>query len=124
IVVNPRGIDLCYYADVWLRHRPGSDVALFNGLAHIILKEGLWNPTFVETRTEGFAEWRESVEQATPEAVRSLTGVSVADLYRAAEYYARPPYGGSCLIWGMGVTQHINGTDNAYAIIHLALLTG
>ena len=124
IVVNPRRIDLCYYADVWLRPRPGSDVALFNGLAHIILTEGWWNREFVAARTEGFEDWRAAVDSYTPERVSELTGVSTTDLYRAAEYYARPPYNGSCLIWGMGITQHVNGTDNAYALINLALLTG
>ncbi|HEY8475682.1 MAG TPA: formate dehydrogenase subunit alpha [Chloroflexota bacterium] len=124
VVVNPRRIDLCYYADLWLRQRPGTDVALFNGLAHIILKEGWWDREFVETRTEGFEAWRACVERYTPEEVSRITGVSVDDLYRAAEYFARPPYGGSCLIWGMGITQHINGTANAHAVINLALVTG
>ncbi len=124
IVVNPRRIDLCDYADIWIRQLPGTDVALFNGLAHIILKEGLWNPEFVEKRTEGFDEWRKVVESYRPERVSQITGVPVADLERAARIYAKPPHGGSCLIWGMGVTQHINGTANANSILNLALLTG
>jgi formate dehydrogenase (NADP+) alpha subunit len=124
IVVNPRRIDLCDYADVWLRPRPGTDVALFNGLARIILDRDWWAPRFVADRTEGFEAWRASLEPYAPEAVSDLTGVTVADLYRAAEYYARPAYGGSCLIWGMGITQHVNGTANAHALINLALLTG
>jgi formate dehydrogenase alpha subunit len=124
IVVNPRRIDLVDWADVWIQQRPGTDVALFNGLAHIILKEGWWQPDFVAERTEGFEAWREVVERYTPELASSLTGVPVADLYRAAEYYARPAFGGSCLIWGMGITQHTNGTANAYSVLNLALVSG
>jgi formate dehydrogenase alpha subunit len=124
IVVNPRRIDLVDYADVWLRNLPGSDVALFNGLARIILDRGCWNPEFVATRTEQFEAWRDSLGPYTLAVTSELTGVAVADLERAAEYYARPPYGGSCLIWGMGITQHTNGTANAHALLNLSLVTG
>ena len=76
-------------------------MALLNGLANIILREDWWNREFVATRTEGLDEWRASVEGYTPERVSELTGVSTTDLYRAADYYARPPYNGSCLIWAV-----------------------
>ncbi len=124
IVVNPRRTDLCDYSDIWLRPRPGTDVALFNGLAWIILHEGWWAPEFVADRTEGFEDWRAALEGCDPQSTSALTGVSVDDLRRAADYYARPAVGGSCLIWGMGITQHTNGTANAHALINLALLTG
>ena len=124
IVVNPRRIDLCDYADIWLRQLPGTDVALFNGLANIILTQGLWDREFVETRTEGYEEWRGSVATYTPDRVSQITGVPVEDLQAAARIYARPPHGGSCLIWGMGVTQHTNGTANATSILNLALIAG
>ncbi len=124
IVVNPRRIDLCDYADIWLRNLPGTDVALFNGLANIILTQGLWDREFVEARTEGFEEWKGSVESYTPDRVSQITGVSVEDLQTAARVYARPSHGGSCLIWGMGVTQHTNGTANATSILNLALVAG
>jgi formate dehydrogenase alpha subunit len=124
IVVNPRRIDLCDYADVWLRPRPGTDVALFNGLARIILDRGWWAPEFVAGRTEGFEAWRASLDECNPETTSALTGIPVADLERAADYYARPAFGGSCLIWGMGITQHTNGMANAHALINLALVTG
>jgi len=107
-----------------IRHRPGSDIALLNGLMHVLIRDGLYDRQFVAERTEGFEAWRACVERYTPEEVSRITGVSVDDLYRAAEYFARPPYGGSCLIWGMGITQHINGTANAHAVINLALVTG
>ncbi len=130
IVVNPIRIDLCDIAEVHLQPRPGTDVALFNAMAHVILEEGLWAPAFVESRTEGFDVWRRVVEQVTPEDAERICGVPADDIRRAARLYARPRPGrdgeerGSCLIWGMGVTQHTNGSDNARSLINLALLTG
>jgi formate dehydrogenase alpha subunit len=124
VVVNPKRVELCDYAHVWLRQRPGTDVALFNAMARAILAEGLWDEAFVRTRTEGFEAWRAAVEPYTPEVAERLTGVPAADLVQAARWYARPPYAGSCLVWGMGITQHVNGTANAHALLNLALLTG
>lgn len=124
IVANPKRIDLVDYAEIWLQQRPGTDVALFNGLANIIYEEGLWNRDFVAGRTEGFGEWLESIRSYTPERVEQITGVPAGDLRRAARLYSRPPHAGSCLIWGMGITQHTNGTANAHSLLNLALLTG
>ncbi|MBI3015243.1 MAG: formate dehydrogenase subunit alpha [Candidatus Tectomicrobia bacterium] len=124
IVVNPKWIDLCSYADLWLRQNPGTDVALFNGLARIVLDEGWEDREFIEGRTENFAEWKASLEEYTSRRVSRITGVPEEDLRAAARYYARPAHGGSCLIWGMGITQHINGTANAHALLNLALVTG
>ena len=78
----------------------------------------------MENRTEGFEDWKKSVESYTADRVSQITGVSVEDLEAAACVYARPTHGGSCLIWGMGVTQHTNGTANATSILNLALLAG
>jgi formate dehydrogenase alpha subunit len=124
VVVNPKRVDLCDYAHGWLRQRPGTDVALFNAMARVILTEDLWDRAFVADRTEGFEAWRAAVEPYTPEVAERLTGVPAADLVQAARWYARPPFAGSCLIWGMGITQHVNGTANAHALLNLALLTG
>ncbi|HEX2170957.1 MAG TPA: formate dehydrogenase subunit alpha [Dehalococcoidia bacterium] len=124
IVVNPRRIDLCDYADIWLRPKPGTDVALFNGLAKIIVDENLWDREFVAGRTENFEAWLESLEPYTVERVAEVTGIPADDLIAAARMYARPPFSGSCLIWGMGITQHISGTANAHGLINLALVTG
>jgi formate dehydrogenase alpha subunit len=124
VVVNPKRIELCDYADIWIRQRPGTDVALFNAMARVILEEGLADGEFVRTRTEGFDAWREAVAPYTPEEAERLTGVPAADIVQAARWYARPPFAGSCLIWGMGVTQHINGTANAHALLNLSLVTG
>jgi formate dehydrogenase alpha subunit len=124
VVVNPRRIRLCDIADLWLRPNPGTDVALFNGLAAIALEEDLWDAAFVAARTEGFDAWRASLAPYTSAAVAAITGVPEVDLQRAARLFARPERGNSCLLWGMGITQHAHGTANVRAMINLALLTG
>ncbi|MBI5290087.1 MAG: formate dehydrogenase subunit alpha [Chloroflexi bacterium] len=124
IVVNPTRVDLCHYADIWLRPNPGTDVALFNSIARAMLDEGLHDADFIARRTEGFDAWRAGLEPYTPEATESVTGVPADLVRRAARLYARPPFSGSCLLWGMGVTQHTCGTDNAHALVNLALAAG
>jgi formate dehydrogenase alpha subunit len=124
IVINPKRIELCDQADLWLRQRPGTDVALFNAMARVILDEGLHDERFIRERTEGFAEWARALAPHTPEHAERLTGVPAEDIARAARWYARPAFSGSCLIWGMGITQHINGTANAHALLNLALAAG
>ena len=124
VVVNPIRIDLADIAEVFLQPRPGTDVALFNAMAHVILEEDLWDRDFVEARTEDFEAWRKAVEAATPEEAERVSGVPADEIRRAARLYARPHPNGSCLIWGMGVTQHSMGTDNARALVNLALLCG
>jgi len=124
IVINPRRIDMCDYADIWLRPRPGTDVALLNGMANVILKQGLSNENFIESRTEGYEDWSDIVSKYTPEYVESITGVAADDIVAAAHMYAAPPFSGSCLIWGMGITQHTMGTANAHGLLNLAFSTG
>lgn len=124
IVVNPRRIRLCEIADVWLRPKPGTDVALFNGLARIALDEGLWDEAFVAERTEGFDAWRTSLAPYHPAYVASVTGIAEADLRLAARLFARPERGNSSMLWGMGITQHTRGTANVQAMVNLALVTG
>ena len=144
IVINPRRIDMCDYADLWLRAYPGTDVALLNGIAKVMLDEDLWDREFVANRTEDFEDWARVVDAYTPERVEQITGVA-EDIRQAARMYARPPrpsghpepvegragadsdnsdYAGSCLIWGMGITQHTNGTANAHGLLNLALAAG
>ena len=124
IVINPRRIEMCDFADLWLRPRPGTDVALLNAIAKVVLDEGLLDEKFVDARTEGFDEWRQVVDKYDPAYAEKITGVPAEDIARAARMYARPPFSGSCLIWGMGITQHTNGTPNAHSLLNLALLTG
>jgi len=137
IVVNPKRVDLCDQADLWLQPRPGTDVALFNAMARVILDEDLANLAFVRTRTAGFEDWRASLRPFTLEYAERMTDVPASDIAQAARWYARPPRlgdpgdgprstppAGSCLIWGMGITQHTNGIHNAHALLNLSLVAG
>ena len=129
IVLNPKRTELCDHTELWLRHYPGTDVAVLNGMARVILDAGLDDRGFIVERTEGFDDWRAALDEYTPEAVEQISGVPADLLIRAARTYAQPNPsdrgpGDSCLIWGMGVTQHTNGTANATALLNLALLTG
>ena len=122
IVADPRAIPLTRVATLHLQHRPGTDAALLNGLAHIIVKEGWHDEEFITKRTEGFEEWRESLADYTPERVSEITTVPPELLYEAARVYAtaRP----ASLIYAMGITQHTCGHDNVLALANLAMLTG
>ena len=124
VVVNPKRIEACDQADLWIQQRPGTDVALFNAMARVILDEGLANERFIRERTEGFEVWRASLEPYTLPWAERVTGVPARDIAQAARWYARPPFAGSCLVWGMGITQHVNGIHNAHALLNLALVTG
>tara|TARA_B100001123_G_scaffold194018_1_gene221157 strand:- start:20300 stop:23002 length:2703 start_codon:yes stop_codon:yes gene_type:complete len=124
IVINPRRIEMCDFAEIWLRPRPGTDVALLNAMAKIIVDEGLSDDHFIRNRTEGFEEWIEIVDKYTLPYASEITGVPANDIAKAAKIYASPPFSGSCLIWGMGITQHTNGTANAHGLLNLALAAG
>ena len=124
IVINPRRIEMCDFAELWLRPRPGTDVALLNAMAKVILDEGLWDETFVRDRTEGYEGWRQVVDKYDLDYAERITGVPADDIANAARIYASPPFSGSCLIWGMGITQHTNGTANAHGLLNLALVAG
>lgn len=122
IVADPRFIQLARLAHLHLGHRPGTDVALLNGLMHLILEEGLANNAFIQQRTEGFPEFAETVKKYPPELVERITGVAQADLIAAARLFGRAQR--ACVVYGMGITQHTTGTDNAKSIANLLLLTG
>jgi formate dehydrogenase alpha subunit len=124
IVINPKRIELCDQADLWLQELPGTDVALFNAMAKLILDEGLARLDFIRSRTEGFEAWAASLAPYTLEHAEKITGVPRDAIAQAARWYARPAFSGSCLIWGMGITQHTNGTANAHALLNLALAAG
>lgn len=133
IVVNPRRIEMCDRADLFLQPRAGTDVALFNGMARAILDEGLADRPFIEGRTEGFEGFVSAVREATVEECAVVCGVPAGEIRAAAGMFARPPARrgqppdlrpGSCLVWGMGITQHTQGTDNAHSLLNLALLAG
>jgi len=122
IVADPRKINLVRFAHLWLRQRLGTDVALLNGMAHVILKEGLEDRVFIERWTEGFEEWKRSVEEYTPERVEGITGIPKGDIIKAALLYGNAKRAG--IYYTMGITQHSHGTDNVFSIANLALLTG
>lgn len=122
IVADPRSIELGEYAAVRLPHKPGTDVALLNGLMHVIIRDGLENKEFVRERTEGFEELCPLVEGYTPEVVEAITGVPQSDLEAAAHLFGEAK--SACILYGMGITQHTTGTDNVKCIANLLLLTG
>ena len=122
IVADPRRIDLVDYADLWLQQKPGTDVALINGMLNVILSQGWFNKAFVDERTEGFEALADSVKDYTPEAVEKITGVPSGDLVEAARLYAQSP--NSSILYAMGITQHTTGTNNVLALANLAMATG
>ncbi len=122
IVAEPRAIELSDSAVVRLPHKPGTDVALINGLMHVIIRDGLEDKEFIRERTEGFDELRQLVERYTPEAVEAITGVRRADIEAAARLFAEVK--SACILYGMGITQHTTGTDNVKSVANLLLLTG
>ena len=124
IVINPRRIEMCDFAELWLRPRPGTDVALLNAMAKVILDENLVDWDFVNERTEDFEQWREMIDIYTLEYAEGITGVAAEDIAQAARIYANPPFSGSCLIWGMGITQHMMGTANAHSLLNLSFVAG
>ncbi|MBA7628833.1 putative formate dehydrogenase [subsurface metagenome] len=122
IVADPREIELAKYATLWLRQRPGTDVALFNGLMNVIINEGLEDKKFITRRTEGYEELKKTIQKYTPEIVEKITGVPAEDIRKAARIYATAPT--VSLIYSMGITQHTTGTDNVLSTANIAMLTG
>ena len=122
IVADPRKIELTEYADIWLRHRCGTDVALFNGLMNVIINEGLYDHEFVENRTENFEELKKVVSKYTPEKTEEITGVPKEKIIEAARLYVKADK--ASILYSMGITQHTTGTDNVLSTANLAMLTG
>jgi formate dehydrogenase alpha subunit len=122
IVADPRKIPIVLQSDLHLRQNLGTDVALINGLMHIILKKGWQDQAFVEERTEKFEELKGVVEKYSPEKVSEITGISVPDLERAAEVYAKAER--ATILYTMGITQHTTGVDNVKSLANLSMLTG
>ena len=122
IVANPRDIALVRWADVWLRQRPGSDVALLMGMMRVIVDEGLLDSSFIEERCENFDAFKESLKAFSLDAVEQITGVPAEQIAEAARIYAtnKP----ATILYAMGITQHSHGTDNVLATANLAMLTG
>jgi formate dehydrogenase alpha subunit len=122
IVADPRRVPMVKFSEVFLKMRPGTDIALLNGIANIIVSEGLQNEEFIREKTDGFEQWKASLREFTPERVELLTGVPKQDIIKAARMYGRSRKAG--IFYTMGITQHACGTDNVRAIANLATLTG
>ncbi len=122
IVIDPREIGLVKYATIWLRQKPGTDVVVLNGLMNVIIAEEIFAKEYVESRTEGFEALKKAVSSYTPEYVEKISGVPAEDLKTAARLYATANK--ASLLYAMGLTQHINGTDNVKSCANLAMLCG
>jgi len=122
IVADPRQIGLCRMAHIWMRHRPGTDVALLMGMARVIFDEELLDKAFINERCENFIEFMNSLEAFDLDRVSEITGVLAATIAEAARVYATN--GPSAILYAMGITQHSHGTDNVLATANLAMLTG
>jgi formate dehydrogenase alpha subunit len=122
IVADPRQIDLADFAWLHLRHRPGTDVALLNGLMYLIVAAGLEDKRFIAERTEGFESFRAVVGQYPPEKTAEITGVQIEQLEEAAEILAtnKP----AAVVWAMGITQHVTGVRNVMTLANLQMLLG
>jgi formate dehydrogenase alpha subunit len=122
IVADPRWIQLSDLADVAVQQRLGSDVALINGLMHIIIKEGWQDQAYIDERCEGFEALAAKVAEYPPDKVSQITGIPVASLRQMAELYAKNKP--AAIVYAMGITQHTTGVDNVKSCANLAMLTG
>lgn len=122
IVVDPRRIEMVNWAELWLPEKPGTDVPVYSAMAHVILKERLYNQEFIDARTENFAEFAASMEKFTPEYAETISGVDRNLIVQAARLYAGAK--NAAIYWALGIPEHSHGTANALSLINLALLTG
>ncbi|MEA3292263.1 MAG: formate dehydrogenase subunit alpha, partial [Pseudomonadota bacterium] len=122
IVMDPRRIPIAGDADYFLQFKPDTDVALLNAIMQAVIEEGLIDVGFIARRTEEFDALKAHLAQFTPERMAPICGIDAGTIRQVARVYAGS--GGSMIFWGMGVSQHVHGTDNARALISLALMTG
>ncbi|HIF92365.1 MAG TPA: formate dehydrogenase subunit alpha [Myxococcales bacterium] len=122
IVVDPRREVIADHAEFFCGIKPGTDVAFYNAMMQVIIEEGLCDESFIETRTEGFEALRESVAEYTPERASKICGLSPERIRDVARVFGRAKR--AIIFWGMGVSQHVYGTNNARCLISLALITG
>jgi formate dehydrogenase major subunit len=122
IVIDPRRQALSRHAYKHLAFKPGSDVALLNAMLNTIIEEGLTDEQYIAGYTDGFEELKEKIKDFTPEKMEAVCGIPAATLRDVARLYAKSK--SSIIFWGMGISQHVHGTDNARCLIALALITG
>ena len=122
IYADPRRSDLSRHAHIMLQFKPDTDVALLNAMMHTIVDEGLVNEDFIKSRTIGYEELKKNVAGYSPEAMAPVCGIPAETIREVARLYATSK--GSMILWGMGISQHVHGTDNARCLIALCLMTG
>ena len=122
IVADPRVTEISRYATDFLQIKPGSDIALINAMLYVILNQKLVDQEFIETRVDGFAEFKKHIQLFSPEMMAPICGVPSEEIVSAATRYATAER--AMIFWGMGVSQHTHGTDNVRALIALAGITG
>ncbi len=122
IVMDPRGVGMRKFADEMLQFRPGADVSMLNAIMNVIVEEELYDSQYIHRWTENWEAEKEHLRQFTPEAMAPICGIEPDQLRRVARTFAQAKAG--LIFWGMGVSQHIHGTDNSRCLISLALMTG
>jgi len=122
VVADPRAIDISEFAELHLQQKPGTDVALLNGLMNIIMEKDYQDNVFIQERTEGFDEFLKTIDKYNPELVSQITGITVEVLYQAAEILAKNKP--MAVIWAMGITQHTTGVMNVLSLGNLQMLLG
>ncbi|MGF1609892.1 MAG: formate dehydrogenase subunit alpha [Kiloniellales bacterium] len=122
IVMDPRRQALSRYAKHMLQFKPGMDVALLNAMLHTIIEENLYDEQYVQAKVDGFEELKAKVKDFSPEKMAPVCGVEAATIRDVARTYAKSE--ASIIFWGMGISQHVHGTDNARCLIALAMITG
>jgi len=122
IVADPRRTELERYAAHFLQFKPDTDVALLNAMIHAIIDEGLVNAAFIKDRTSGFEALKKNAKAFSPEKMAPVCGIPAQTIREVARLYATSK--AAMILWGMGISQHVHGTDNARCLIALALMTG
>ena len=122
IFMNPRGSDLTRYASHFIQFKPASDVALLNAMMNVIVAENLVDQTYIDNHLEGYAELKQHLQDYTPEKMAEICGVSADKIKEIARLYAKAE--NAMILWGMGISQHVHGTDNARCLISLCMISG
>ena len=122
LVIDPRRIEMVDHATLWLQQRPGTDIAVLNGIMHVILRDGIADDAFIAERCENFDALKAMLDSYPPEKAEAISGVPAADIEKAAHLYAEA--GKAMILYTMGITQHTHGTDNVKSLANLAMLTG
>ena len=122
ILLDPRKTDIARHAEHYLQFNPGSDVAMLNAIMHVIFEEGLTDEYYIEHYTENYEKLKSHLKTYSPEAMESICGIPARTLRDVARLYAKAE--NAMILWGMGVSQHVHGTDNARCLISLCMITG